>query len=92
MLMSSLRFGIASDARRRKWSDHHGEYVSEFGKEVCNRPMLTEEAQHVRSQNDPEKQQANRRRQSRAGRQPRNADAGRDNDRELCQIGQRQDV
>jgi len=61
-------------------------------KEVRYRPVLTEEAEHVRPQSDPEKQQADHRRKSDAGRQPRNADDGRDNDSELCQIRQRQDV
>jgi len=60
--------------------------------EIRNRPVLTEEAEHVWPQSDPEKQQADHWRQSETGRQPRNADDGRDNDRELCQVRQRQDV
>jgi hypothetical protein len=70
----------------------HQQQLAQLGKEVRNRPMLTEEAQHVRPQSDPEKQQADHWRQFDAGRQPGNADDGRDNDRELSQIRQRQDV
>jgi hypothetical protein len=42
--------------------------------------------------NNPEEQQPDHRRQSDAGRQPRNANDRRDDDGKLCQIRQRQDV
>jgi hypothetical protein len=70
----------------------HQQQLAQLGKEVRNRPVLTEEAEHVRPQSDPEKRQADHWWQSDAGRQPRNAGDGRDNDRKLCQIRQRQDV
>jgi hypothetical protein len=54
--------------------------------------VLTEEAEHVRPQRDSEEQQPDHWREPDAGGQPRNADDGRDNDRELCQIRQRHDV
>jgi hypothetical protein len=54
--------------------------------------VLAEEAEHVWPQSDPEKQQPDHRGHLDAGRQPRNADDGCDDDGELCQIRQRQDV
>jgi hypothetical protein len=70
----------------------HQQQLTQLGEEARNRPLLTEEAEHVRPQRDSEEQQADHWRRSDADCQPRNADDGRDNDRELCQIRQRHDV
>jgi hypothetical protein len=70
----------------------HQQQLAQLAEEARDRPVLTEKAEHVWPQSDSEEQQPDHWRQPDAGRQQRNADDGRDNDRELCQIRQRHDV
>jgi hypothetical protein len=70
----------------------HQQQFAQLGEEVRDRPVLAKKAEHVWPQNNLEEQQPDHRRHSDACRQPWNANNGRDDDGELCQIRQRQDV
>ena len=70
----------------------HQQQLAQIRKEVGDRSILTEQAEHMRPEDDAGEQQPNHRGEPDAAGKWRNADDDRHDDGELCQRRQRQDL